>query len=797
MSSKKSLLSKLKKDMSKSKAKISADVSDTVSVTERRNSFLKEIKIMMEENKTLQDIRDRVRIHISFYIEDKDFSKLLDLEQKDFERFLENYDEAVNVMTQLQVFYSDVSAKTQKSEIEILKDQLRSIEFPVDKNVLYAMNPFVFESLSFTPSYNVVLFPALIHELLSDESLTTPVLMRKNVHKFMFEHRFDYVIRYLENDSYNDNEKQFIVSDTIRTEYENIRSIQLYLHIMNIIDENITPFQTKLLSVLLRFLPEKEYVLSTKNFLEIILEIVINKPSDKQLEKYFGNKKKLDHFKEKYLPLLQTREEYTRLIQNRCRQEFEQPYVFKHADRVKWQTYLEILKKHISTSSLSSVEVDIYNSLNKHESEILDKIIILLQDDEKVFKSQIQILLAQYISLQPSKKQKDLEKLKHISSFQKLKELLIEIRENGYIDILNTLSSTMPKKNVAKIPLEKDDQEMLYKSRFDIPNFDHIVIEPIDDVSMYISKKEMSSNKFFVPNDLFYQHMVYHNIVKSQKGNVFTMDKKKMKVAYATLTNEYIYQDEKLYNQGLIFVKTQKAMDSTTNPLSFYSYFTSCPILNHQSSLMTILRQKTSSRLSTMFIKQFPSHVDTGSIVEDSIYKYSETLDEYATCTSILISIVESEHAKTSKQMFLNRSINISEIGQLLKEPMDVIFQVLYPEIFAVNDEKSLRMFFDHHRHGTKRTIILDTYFTQHPMRRIPYIPVGRYLGGDIDKIEFVKEIPMIPEDLSEKYLQEPTEEEESVLPIVTKELEEEIIEEELDPLADFIDTAFDELDNL
>ena len=802
MSSKKTLLSKLKKDLNKSKAKISVDVAGTISATERRNSFLKEIKIMFKENKTLQDVRDRVRIHISFYNDDKEFSKLLDLEQKDLEIFLESYDDKTNIMTQIEVFYKNIFSKTQKSEVEMLKDRLRSVVLPIDKIILYSFEPYVFDAVQFTPDYNIMLFPSLIHDLLNDLNLNTLVEMRKKVHKFMYEHRYDYMIRYLENDSYSDQEKQYMVSDTIKTEYENIRSFQLYLQIMNLIDEKITPFQKPLQSLLLRYLPDKEYFLQTKNFLDIILEIVINKPSDKQLAKYFPNKKKLDHFRKTFLPLLQNQKEYSKLIHNRIQQEFEQPFVFKNAERVKWQTYLEIVKKHLSTASTSSIEMDIYDALNKNDSTVLDQLIILL-NDENINKSQIQILLTKYITTQPISKQKNLGKLKNISSNSKLKELLVEIKKNGYIDVLNTLSTTMPKKKIPlmKAPplliMDKDDTETLYKYRFDISNFDHTVLEPIDDISVYVSGNEKSSDKFFIPNDFYYKHLADDKIVKTQKGHVFTMNKLKMKVVYVTLTNDYIYQDEDSYTRGLVFVKTQKGLELATDPLSFYSYFTSCPILNHQSSLMMILRQKTTSRLSTTLIKEVSEkHGNMSSLIEESIYKYSETIDQYTTSISTFITLVQLTYTKSLKNLLLTRSINMSNIGQLLKEPIDTIFQVFYPELFAVNDEKSLRMLFDNNQHEMKRRIILDTYFIQNPMRRIPYIPIGRYVGGDLDKIEIIKDIPTIPEDLIDRYLQEPTEEEEEI-PIITKELEEEVITEELDPLADFIQTAFDELDNL
>jgi hypothetical protein len=777
----------------KSKAKIPVDVSSSVSITDRRNSFLKEIKILLNENKTIQDVRDRIRIHISFYNDDKEFSKLLDLQQTDLELFLDNYDDATNVMTQIGTFYKNISSKTEKNEVETLKDRLRSVVFPVNKSVLYMMDSFVFESIEFTPDYNIILFPALIHTLLNDLNLTTLVEMRKYVHQYMFEHRFEYVIRYLENDSYSDSDKQFMVSETIKSEFENIHSIRLYLLIMNIIDQKITPFQKPLQSLLLRYLPEKEYFTTVKNFLEIILEIVINKPSDKQLAKYFANKKKLEHFRTKFLPLLQNEKEYSKLIRNHIRQEFEQPYVFRYADRVKWETYLEIVRKHLSKTAMSSMEVDIYNSLKKNDSDILDKMIVLLENPENVNKSQIQILLSQYINLQTKSKQNSLEKLKNISSFSTLKTLLIEIRDVGYIETLNTLSTTTPKKTpLMKSPslMDQNDSEILYKYRFDIPNFDHMEIEPIDNIAVYGTT---------IPNDLFYRHLVDPKIIKTQKGQVFTMNKLRMKVRYVTITNDYSYQNEESYTQGLVFIKTQQGLDSATHHLSFYTYFMSCPILNHQSSLMKILRQKSLSRLSTVFIKQFQQDKLCSSI-EHSIYMFSESLNEYTTSISILITLLELKYTQTIKQLFIQRSIKISEIGKLLKEPIDVVFQVLFPEIYTVNDKKSLLMLFENNHQELKRRIILDTYFIQNPMRRIPYIPINRYLGGDLDKIEIITEIQPIPTDLSDKYLQEPiieVEEVTTVIPISTKELEDEIIMEELDPLADFIDSAFDELDNL
>jgi hypothetical protein len=801
MSSKKTLLSKLKKDLAKSKAKVSIDVSGTVSVTDRRNSFLKEIKIMRSENKTLQDIQDRIRVHISFYNDDKDFSKFLDLDEKHIDIFLETYDDKTNVMTQIDVFYRNIFSKTQKSEVDMLKDRLRSITFPTDKIVLYSLEPFVFDAVQFTPDYNIILFPGLVYHLLHNMNLTTLVEMRKEVCKYMFDHRFDYVIQFLENDAYPDKEKQFMVTETLQSGYENLRGIQLYLQVMNLIDEKITPFQKPLQSLLLRFLPDKEYYLSVKNFLDIILEIVINKPSDKQLAKYFPNKKKLDYFRSHFLPELQTEKGYSRVIRNRIRQEFDQPFVFKNADRVRWQTYLEIIRKH-QAHATSSMEVDIYDALRQSDTSLLDQLILFLSD-ENINKSQIHIMLTKYISLQPVKKQKHLEKLKNLTSFSKLKTILIEIKENGYLEIIESLSNTMIQKTpITKTPelINLEKTQSLYKYRFDIHNFDHITIEPIDNVSIYILEQEKSSDRFFIPNDLFYTHLADNKIVKTQIGQVFTMNKLKMKVVYVSITNDYTYQDEQSYANGLVFVNTQKGLDTAANPLSFYNHFVSCPILNHQSSLMMTTRQKNISRLSAVFLKDLPSvnPEETPRNIEDSIYQFSESLDEYTTSISILITLIQSSFAKTTRDLLTHRSINITKIGQLLKEPMETIFMVLYPEIFAVNDEKSLRIFFKTTQNELKKRIILDIYFTQNPMRRIPYMPVSRYVGGDLDKLEITKSIPETPNDLTEKYLQESTGiEMVSILSSQTMVMENEVIVDTLDPLANFIDDAFDELDNL
>jgi hypothetical protein len=840
-SSKKALLSKLKKDIeTKRRAQvssaptISSDVQvgvqtqpqvysppPTTTSHDRHIELLRNLHVLLQETPLRQDrLQDAIRVYLSYYPEDQIFHNLLSLENVSLQSFVQTTLEnpSVNIIQELKKRLEDIRSNENKNEFQIFMSSLRSLGVDTTMTTLVNIDPVVFESLEFEPSYNDALVPSLLRMLL-DLPVSTPTELKKEVQLFMYQNRFKYILEYLQNPEISVKEKNEMTHTSIEDSFENIRSKHLYFQIMHLIETKKTAFQKSLQSILFRFIPDKQMIPPLRSYLEIILDVVINNPSDKALEKYFTSKSRLEDFKRSMYPLLQSEKTYSSLIRRRCIEEYDQSYIFKNASRVNHQMYVEAIQNHLQ-NPLISLEVGLYDRIHKKAQEKLNLILSMLKNDT-INRTQLNTLIQQYIDTQPFKDRKNLEKLLH-SSIDKVKDILQNYQVEEYVQILRNLSllQERPDRLVSEptkinyFEMEEDNREMIERTRPYISDFDHLVISPVEnyDISMYILRSDGQSEKFFLPNHLFFQDLIDPSKKKTQIGDIFVLNNKPMKIANVSIYNDYIIQNEQVFTRGVYFILQQSRLESIGNPLGYFAQFCQMPVLNHQSQFMQKIREKNRNMiLSGMTRAEIGAHSSIlSNDIEMSIYSASTSLGEYADAMSILIPLLYtststmSSYSNYFKHILRTNQLRTTFIGEILKMNMDTIIELFLPEVQHANEGGDiLRGMYIQDIAIEKRRVLLDAYTTQFPMRRIPYLPMSpAFRSFRTDKIivdEKIIEHVSIPEEYS-RFFQEATVQSEMILqpePIVDIITEEEVHRDMRDPLEFFIETAFEELYNL
>lgn len=786
---KKSMLSKLKKQLEKSKAQRTSLVETRVRPSDHDALWLmNSIHVMLEEGKSRQAINDHIKIFITEYPTFNIFHLLLSFKDDVLSDFIISHtnpslDDSL-IIQDLKELYKKISQTYSSTFIQTLKNSLPS---PLTFHSLYELNADIFEPLLFTETYNEYLLPRLMDYLFEDMSVTSESSLRKKVEYFIYRHRYDYVVSYLEREDTID--KQEFAISTIRNETEDIRSKHLFLQITNLITEKVSSFQKPLNSILYRYLPEKKDIPKTKKYFEIILDVIIHKIPEKSLEKYFSTKASVEHFKTKILPYLSTN--YEDVIRQRCVEEFDQSYIFKNAYRVHYTDYLQIIKHHL-TNPIYSVDYMLYNHLKKNGQTKLDEIMDYLDRDKPVMKRELDILLERYIVTQPLNDQPILRKMKTMTISQ-IRHMIWNVQSKIFVETIQDIhilpedpqERILPKK-VDYIKLDQHESEVLQRTRPHIPNFHHVAIHPVgnDNIDIYIEKKDGDSDKYYLPNDLFYKHLVDGNIQKGQNKTVFSLHQKKMTVANVTVTNEYIIQDEDLYYQLEAFINHQKTISSITHPIGYFDYFKKSPML----SLNNI--QTFRNRICHMLSRH--TFMTLANKMESSIFDVSGTMGEYTKSISILLTLCSSEYTNTFRELVKRNRFQMQTFGELINGNNQDMYRVCYAESSS-ND--ILIKKFEQDVLLQERSLMLDGYSTQYPTRRIPYLPLSvRYF--DLSKI-ILNEDYDIPQNLSERYLQEGDEyqvEESMPLEIEVGRIEESVVN---DPLSGFLDMAYEELGRL
>jgi len=850
MSSKKSLLSKLKKNIEARRTAADAqeppptsnDLELNVRVInqngpasieapsrqDRYLEFIGQLQVLLRQTPVRRSaIQDSVRLFLSFFPEEQIFHHLLSLDDARLQEFVDTslQNPTTNILESLKKYLNKVHSSDTQDHFDVLLANLREIS-EEDKSFanLLKLDSFIFEPLEFEPVYNNFMAPSLI-DMILELPISSPSQVKHHVELFLYRHRFDYVLNYLQDPDISIADKNKFTRESIEESFENVRSKQLFIQLMNLIDERkngqvSTPFQKPLLSILYRFIEEKQMIPSLRNYLEVILDVVIYNPSDKALEKYFPSKAKLEAFKNKMYPLLQSEKNYSFLIRARCTEEFEQSYVYKHAKDVGYEMYVQSIEKHLSTP-ISSIEMDLYDRLHKNTQVKLEQILTILNTTAEIDRAQLNVLLPQFIATQPYRSRMQLEKLMTLPT-SRVRHILQNYQVQEYVDVLKNISTLQETQDVllsqpSKInymEFTNDSQEIVERTRPYLPYFDHVSISPFkEDLSMYILRPDGSSTTYFLPNETFYQHLVDAKISKTQNGSVFVMNGIPMKLANVSIYQDYAVQDEEVFAKGQQYVQQQRQLESISSPVSFFVQFCQMPVLNHQSQFMENFREKNRVMIASSLSR---NDIDPTTMmaqeIEMSIYNHTSNLGRYSDLLSILLTLLStctstlstfSQHVKT---LLRTNRLKLSQIGSLLDMGIDTVITLLFPEITHAKEGSTiLKSMFLQDIALTKRRIILDAYASTFPMRRIPYLPVNpamRQFRTDMVVLDMEMVSYDIPEEF-ESFFQTPdmisqgTVEDVVSAPSVEMMLEEEEVHAPSDPLAYFIETAFEELYNL
>lgn len=853
MSSKKSLLSKLKKNIEARRNAADAQEANTTSNDlelnvrvinqnapasteapsrqDRYLEFIGQLQVLLRQTPVRRSaIQDCVRLFLSFFPEEQIFHHLLSLDDARLQEFVEKslQDPMTNILEFLKKYLNEVHSSQKQDHFDVLLAKLR--EIPDDSKSfanLLALDAFIFEPLEFEPVYNNFMAPSLV-DMILELPISSPSQVKHHVELFLYRHRFDYVLEYLQNPNISIPDKNKFTRESIEESFENVRSKHLFIQLMNLIDERkngqvTTPFQKPLQSILYRFIEEKQMIPSLRNYLEIILDVVIHNPSDKALEKYFPSKAKLEAFKNKMYPLLQSEKNYSFLIRARCIEEFDQSYVYKHAKEVGYEMYVQSIEKHFSTP-ISSIEMDLYDRLHKNTQVKLEQILTMLNTTGEVDRAQLNVLLPQFIATQPYRSRIQLEKLMTLPTSQ-VRHILQNYQVQEYVDVLKNISTFHKKQDVLLsepskinyIEFTNDSQEIVERTRPYLPYFDHVAISPLkeEDLSMYILRPDGSSTTYFLPNERFYQHLVDAKIPKAQKDSVFVMNGIPMKLANVSIYQDYAVQDEDVFAKGQQYMQQQRQLESMSSPVSFFVQFCQMPVLNHQSQFMENFREKNRVMIaSALSQNDIDPRTTMAQEIELSIYNHTSNLGRYSDLLSILLTLLStctstlstfSQHVKT---LLRTNRLKLSEIGMLLDMGMDTVITLLFPEITHAKEGSTiLKSMFLQDIALTKRRIILDAYASTFPMRRIPYLPVNpamRQFRTDLIVLETEMTSYVIPDEF-ENFFQTPDviAQGRTVEGVVSTPNVDDVIFEEHeenapnDPLAYFIETAFEELYNL
>lgn len=850
MSSKKALLSKLKKDIQTrrrrqeqesdleptltSVASISVgqspslDIPQPTSSQQRHREFLQNLQALLHQPSIRpQLVIETIRIYLTQFPEDNIFHHLLEFDNITLRDFIDNCltNSSINVIQCLKQFLQEKQSISIQNKAEMFFSELRKIKQDEDDasiiQSLFELNPYIFETLAFEPKYHKRMIRSLIDIILQLPITTSPSEMRKHVQAFIYNHRFDYVLRYLEDVDVSIEDKNALTLESIQQLFENVRSKHLFFQITELIDNKTTNFQKLLQSILFKYIPDKNQLQILRNYLEAILDVIINNIPNSSLEKYFPSKSRREAFIRTIIPRLQSKDSYEKIIRNICIEEFDQPYLFKNAHRINYIMYTETIHKHIE-NTFTSIELLLYDRLHRNSQEKLDQVLMLLENPE-ISRPQLNMSIQKYISTQPYKYHKELEKLVKIP-LDKVKDVLKNHQADEYIQILKNISIFRERPDVlikepSRISVDEmnlDQREIIERTRPYLHDFNHVAIRPVDgmdEIDMYIQDTDGSSNKFFIPNQLFYQHLADPTISKSQKGNVFTLNRKRMTLANVSVYHEYSIQNEDTFLKSIEFMEQQQRLESVMTPLAYFAQFCEIPVLNHQSDFIKQWREKNRAMLESAMLQfEIPNSKTLATEMETSIYKSSTNIGQYADGLSTIVPLIYSPTSRLSsfskyfKVLLKTNRLVANKLGELLNMNHDSILQILFPEIqYVTQGSDILQGMFQQEIAVTKRRILLDAYSTQFPMRRIPYLPLSPALRSfRTDKIivneEIVQSSFTIPESF-EMFFQDPisvVDEVENV-EVVTEEIQDDLPTEPNvnDPLVFFIETAFEELYNL
>lgn len=853
---KKALLSKLKKGLAEKRRATTttsaeqrltvASLDELASTYQRRVRFLQEMRIMLGSDASTQDLINHIRKHLSYYPNDHGFHRLFSLLDDRYREqlllFVQRHTaveaEEEDIMQSLKSFVQRVVVEETVNQVEIITNLVRGLPTPIARQTLLDIDAYIFHSLQFMPTINDSILPGLVREVFGDGSTTplarTPVDLRHTIDRYVYDHLYDGILHYLRDPTVSDDDKQAMTLRFLQDEYEGTQSQQLYLQLMDIVDRKVKPFQPVLQSLMYRFLPDKEKIAPLKRFMEVVLEITLSNASGPALQKYFPTRSAFEHFQTYVLPMLP--DKVDRVIRARCREEFVQPFLYRHAYRVKWTDFVNIIQSYLS-NRLIPMELRLYDSLQKHANERLEQIMTYLQDvpENAIDRRLLHTMLERFIHTQPYKQQLMLKKLLK-QSVSTIRTALEDRASVSYLETLDNLASPsslsmkVPLRDMAKIKyinlLEAQTKE-LYRLRPFVPGFDHVAIRPYggkDNILKYMAdpSQPMTSVSYARVSDVFFEHLADPKIPKSQQGTKFTMGGVNMIVANVTIHEEYIVQNEETWQHLLSFVNQQKKLQTILHPLHYFTEFTSTPMSLHRSQLVHTLREHVRASLHHTFQRSIGQDILTKEVshaMESSIYGYANTMGQYVQNVARVMALVEmpSQYRTTFLSFVVQQRLNLAHFGELVMN-LEVMMSVIAPELESVRPPSSsedpeegnrmVQQAFANEVDTHMRRILLDAYAIEFPTRRLPYLPSAwdRTLMGWRDLEVSLEDVDVlratIPETWTDKYLLPAL-----VADVVTQETIDRVEEVDApmtmpattsaDPLSNFLDVALHTIDEL
>lgn len=781
-SSKKNLLAKLKKDVAKTKKPPSPGVVEKttkggggviITPTPSISDIQKELIRAAFTATTPDDLATILQTHSNFYPVDASTIRLLTNSNLSFEDTIEIL-KTVMETTPFDFNNTIRQAVLQKHETQggmvggadadsfatSLLQSLRSIVV-INTASLVALNPGIFEVMWTIPflddrheqAYCTEMLRSLIESSSSFPPGASEPLFQKWVRSYIFNHRFQYLIRVLEDPGVAHDAKQTLVTRYLQNQYQNLRSLQFFLLMMEIVDKKTYPFRKALDALLYRFIADRKFIPRVRKTLSLALDVIIKgDTTDKHLSKFFLTKMALNKFKNRVLPLLVTPDSARRYLQTVTWEELPQPFLFRHAHRVGWEPFLQLLKTSVTSSSLQSMDTRLVDLILEDRSPIIETILKILNNDGEDESSSPDTTLKKarihvHRFIQTFHKPGDRKILNRLLTVSRaaLLRYFNETSVSDYIeqckdlvpDLYPATTTTSPlplptavKRNV----VEWDDMDLefrvyLEEHRLEIPDFQKLLLRVVPGGTQspkqleYIKEPFEKTADMFVPTPRFFRDCVQKTT--SQQGNVFTVDGVSFHVVYYLWSKQIIVQDENLWRAHTTFVGNHVAVKNSSTPLEYFRYFVDLPILNHASRFMNRFRDQQIQRMRELGI---PEPIK----IEESVYATSDTIKMYLECFAKLYMVIDASNSPFFGRSTYLRSLmtkgvlDLSKMGTMLGMPLSTTMSFLFPEYY-LSSNAHLRpvlltkasVKFEH----VFRDMVLRAFIMENPMSRIPILP--------------------------------------------------------------------------
>lgn len=734
-SSKKVLLAKLKKDMASKKAAASKKPTSPI-VIEDAADIHRDLVDRVLGAGTEEEFRTILQTHVNFFPNDRVLLKVMTLTREDRVSLFTQVKESSGVLLDaVRAFIASLplsSTDPLSPPENTLLQELKNISNP-SVSTLIALDDEVFDPVLtlefYSDSSETEYCTAMVNALLSDLSIlnSTNREIKMYVYRYLYNHRYDEILGLLQNPNISDADKQVFVTEHIKNQYESTRSKQFFVLIWALVEKRTYPFRKQLDNLLFRFIQDKKFLPQIRKSLTLALDILIhNDRTDKYLSKFFLTKAGLQKFKTMTLPMLSNHKQSARYIRSIIRNDFEHSYLYQHAHQITWKTYLSIFQDSVGSSSLVSIETRLISSLNHSRSIYADKIMRLLQSSTEEMKS-IRSVVFQFISTFKPSERKELGKLLTLPrpGLVKFFENTLAVDYMKQIQDVEIVAKETPKKKTVKTvqswgSMESEYRIFLEKSRVEIMNFRCILLRPVHDISDYSDRAFDADSSYILPNEKFYHDCVYGS--SKQNKTIFQLNGVDMQVYYYLVSKEIVLQDEAMFEKHAEFVTNQVKVNDSKTPFEYFREFSKLPLLNHNSEVMTKLRQSIVSRLDELQVVHG---------IEEQVFFSSSSLQEYLQTISRILLVTDTiaspffSKSKYFVHLLKTGYVNRATLPELLMSGMENAFCVLYPEYF-MNGLDVQPILLNKARVQVQRiffSLLLRAFTIENPMSRLPILP--------------------------------------------------------------------------